>query len=212
MRVVVVGKSDLQTDLLLGLIRRDITRECRLLANQGLPVKADDQTLYIFDMAAVDMTACAGWLSFAKDNLLIKAVLINVNDDGNLAKLTALPGVCGIFLKDAHGDQFTRGLKAVIDGEYWLPRRILCQHLENTRTPQHVNGVSNGIHLSPKERQILALLTQGCSNDSIADRLAISPHTVKTHFYNLYKKLKVRNRVQAATWAQEHRQALEADS
>lgn len=211
MKVVVVGKSDLQTDLLMGLIRRDITRECRLLANQGLPSRADHQTLYIFDLAAVEPTACAGWLSFAKDAIDVKAVLINVNDDADLARLAALPGVYGIFLKDAHGDQFSRGLKAVLDGEYWLPRKVLCQHLENTRAPQHVNGASNGVHLSPKERQILALLTQGCSNEIIADKLAISPHTVKTHFYNLYKKLKVRNRVQAATWAQEHRHALEAD-
>lgn len=207
MKLVVVSKINLQTELLLSLIRRDVSRDCRLLT-QGLPVKADPNTLYIFDMTAIDTATCASWLSFAQEDVNVRAVFINLPDDADVTRLVALPGIVGLFEQNTLSEHFINGLKGILNGSYWLTREVLCRHLENTRTPLHKNDSVNGIHLSPKERQILLLLTRGFSNDDIAQQLTISPHTVKTHFSNLYKKLNVRNRVQAATWAQNHPQTL----
>ena len=55
--------------------------------------------------------------------------------------------------------------------------------------------------LTPREKQILTMIAVGASNDEIADNLCISPHTVKTHLYNIYNKIRVPNRIQAALWA-----------
>lgn len=54
---------------------------------------------------------------------------------------------------------------------------------------------------TPREVQILALIAQGCTNDEIADELVISRSTVKTHINNVYRKLEVRNRVEAVARA-----------
>jgi LuxR family maltose regulon positive regulatory protein len=56
--------------------------------------------------------------------------------------------------------------------------------------------------LSPREREILALLVERNSNKEIADRLYIAPSTVKSHTLNLYRKLEVTNRRQAVARAQ----------
>lgn len=209
MKVIIVGKPDLQTDLLLGLIRQDITPDCCLLGEDDLTLPVDARTLYVLDLAVLEPSACAAALNVLNPRGQLRAAIINVGSTTSQTLLAALPGVRGLFAKHAGAEEFIRGIKAIMAGEYWLPRHVLCAHLEQTRQLRSAQAVESHIKLSPKERQILTLLTQGCSNDAIAHRLAISPHTVKTHFYNLYRKLQVSNRVQAATWAQQNSAALE---
>jgi DNA-binding CsgD family transcriptional regulator len=55
--------------------------------------------------------------------------------------------------------------------------------------------------LTPREKEILALVSAGAKNEQIAEALHISPNTVKTHIYNIFKKIDVPNRLQAALWA-----------
>jgi DNA-binding NarL/FixJ family response regulator len=57
-------------------------------------------------------------------------------------------------------------------------------------------------NLSPREREVLALLAGGSTNREIAERLYLSPHTVKDHTSSLYKKLQVRNRAEAVQRAE----------
>ena len=59
----------------------------------------------------------------------------------------------------------------------------------------------NERQLSRRETEILQLVITGISNKDIAEKLFISIHTVKTHLYNIYKTLKIRNRVEAVAWA-----------
>ncbi|SMC51074.1 PilZ domain-containing protein [Desulfocicer vacuolatum DSM 3385] len=65
-------------------------------------------------------------------------------------------------------------------------------------------AVSHNVHLTPREREILEKIVQGASNRDIADGLYISPHTVKTHLHNIFQKINVSGRLQAALWAAKH--------
>jgi DNA-binding NarL/FixJ family response regulator len=61
-----------------------------------------------------------------------------------------------------------------------------------------------GIPLTPREIQVLRLITMGLANQEIADALKISVETVKEHVQNLLRKLSVNDRTQAAVWALRH--------
>ena len=55
--------------------------------------------------------------------------------------------------------------------------------------------------LSPREVEILSMVAIGFSNQQVADQFRISHHTVKRHLYNIFKKINVPNRLQAALWS-----------
>ena len=55
--------------------------------------------------------------------------------------------------------------------------------------------------LSGREKEVLRFVAVGLGNDEIANKLNLSPHTVKTHLYHIYKKIGVTNRLQATLWA-----------
>lgn len=86
-----------------------------------------------------------------------------------------------------------RALDTVLDGQVWASRRVLTKCL---RQPEEEPG-RNGHDLTKREEELVGLLGLGLTNSSIAERLRISPKTVKGHLTNIYRKLDVDNRLQA---------------
>lgn len=112
-------------------------------------------------------------------------------------------GVRGIVYENQDADFYPKAVHAVLDGELWYPRKVLEEHLiaENVQPLMHKEEI---LMLTLREREILGLLASGISNQDIAKKLCISPHTVKTHAYNIYKKINVSNRLHAALWLYEN--------
>ncbi|MBT8764289.1 response regulator transcription factor [Desulfohalobiaceae bacterium Ax17] len=95
-----------------------------------------------------------------------------------------------------------KGISAILKGEWWYSREILWKCLLEPKTSADETLVNYG--LSSREKQILSMLAHGASNKDIADYLGISLNTVKTHIYNIYNKINVSNRYQAAQWVARH--------
>jgi DNA-binding NarL/FixJ family response regulator len=69
--------------------------------------------------------------------------------------------------------------------------------------PLQDSGYKHGFpaDLTPREVEVLALIATGMTNTEIAESLFISPHTVKNHVTNIYRKIDVEDRTQIALWA-----------
>ena len=80
-------------------------------------------------------------------------------------------------------------------------RRSNWQKDVNTKTEKSLNKSVNIELLTPKEKEVLALVAKGASNQEIADKLCVRDVTVKTHLNSVFKKLKVTNRTQAVLLA-----------
>ena len=94
-------------------------------------------------------------------------------------------------------NRLVQAIKAVATGATWLDPEI-------SRILFHAPPVARAVdapRISPRERQILKLLTDGYTNEEIADRLSCASATVKTHLLHLFRKLGVRDRVSAAVMA-----------
>lgn len=120
-------------------------------------------------------------------------------DHTNMPEMIDL-GVRGFFFENDQADFILKGICALKNGELWVARGVLmeyaCQKPNKTRAQKKVVNL-----LTKRETQVLQLLASGATNAEISSTLFISPHTVKTHVYNILKKLGVQNRLQAALWA-----------
>lgn len=78
-----------------------------------------------------------------------------------------------------------------------------CKDIGEAGKSLQDSGYKHGfpVGLTPREVEVLALIATGMTNTEIAECLFISPHTVKNHVTNIYKKLKVEDRTQIALWA-----------
>lgn len=102
----------------------------------------------------------------------------------------------GVIYQDAPVEHLTRCLNTVRNDDYWLPRKIMAQMLSNIQ-PKKLILQENQENLTKREIQIFNMLIKGASNLEISEELFISECTVKTHIYNIYKKIKVSNRKEA---------------
>ena len=84
-----------------------------------------------------------------------------------------------------------------------MPRHLLCELVEYYRQGNSYL-LRNDTLLTAREQEIIRYLMTGASNVEIADSLFVSEHTVKSHLYNVFKKLNVKNRIQAVSWAKEY--------
>ncbi len=112
--------------------------------------------------------------------------------------------VRGFFYVHDKMDIFLKGIQSIFSGEIWISRQILLDFVMNSTGEIPQETQKNSVELTQREQQILSLVSVGVSNEDISDRLCISLNTVKTHMYNIFKKIDVSNRLQAALWAARH--------
>ena len=112
-------------------------------------------------------------------------------------------GVRGIFYNDDPLANLAKGVPAILNGELWFSRKDLMKCILDSNSDNQM-AMELKAMLTAREREILILIASGINNSEIADNLNISRNTVKTHLYNIYNKIKVPNRLQAALWAAKH--------
>lgn len=200
--MVIVGRRSMQNSLVAGVLDERLGCACQvrpLYQLNGLPVASGAMVLLDAEgmsIPDVDRHARAVLASGA-----CRIALMNV-EERDADALAYSPGVRGIFFRDTSQENLLKGLRAMLGGAYWLPRKVLEAHFERTRESRSASTLADP--LTRKETETLKLLVCGHCNGVIARRLGVSPHTVKTHLYNVFRKIRVTNRVQAVKWGMDH--------
>lgn len=102
-------------------------------------------------------------------------------------------GVEGYILKDAESDELMKAIRLIHNGGIYIHPSIMSE----------ANNIDNDDlkkELTCREIEILTLISRGYSNKEIAEKLFLSEKTVKNHVYNIFKKLDVKDRTQAAIY------------
>ncbi|WP_203901031.1 response regulator [Virgisporangium aliadipatigenens] len=113
-------------------------------------------------------------------------------------------GASGFLVKDTEPVDLLRGVRSIAAGEGLLSpgvtRRLIEEFALRSRAPQAPRSVDA---LTDREREVVALVGAGLSNDEIAERLVVSPATAKTHVSRAMTKLSARDRAQLVVYAYE---------
>ena len=113
-------------------------------------------------------------------------------------------GASGFLVKDTEPAELLAGVRAVARGDALLSpgvtRRLIAEFAAHVRTPRPLPELRM---LTEREREVMALVAEGLSNDEIAERLVVSPATAKTHVSRTMVKLHARDRAQLVVFAYE---------
>ncbi|WP_413116856.1 response regulator [Streptomyces sp. CY1] len=113
-------------------------------------------------------------------------------------------GASGFLVKDTEPEELLRAVRAVVGGDALLSpgvtRRLIAEFAARSREPAPAAALAE---LTEREREVMALVGMGLSNQEIARRLVVSPLTAKTHVSRTMVKLGVRDRAQLVVLAYE---------
>jgi two-component system, NarL family, response regulator NreC len=113
-------------------------------------------------------------------------------------------GAKAYILKDSPPDELTRAIREVSSGRRYLSSPLTERAIAAYTQKAEVKLIDPYEQLTTREREILQLAAQGCTNSEIASRLYISPRTVETHRTNLMRKLGLHNHTQLIQFAIQH--------
>lgn len=128
-----------------------------------------------------------------------KIIMLTIHDDREYLYETIKIGANGYVLKDADSDTLIKAIFDVFKGKSYIQPSI-SELLVNEINPSGSKSIESKQidSLTRREYEVLVLIAEGLNNREIAERLFISEKTVKNHVSNIFKKIGVSDRVQAA--------------
>jgi DNA-binding NarL/FixJ family response regulator len=208
--IYIVGPIKLQNSLLASFLEQETGIKCHIVEkfnrlDTNAEVEQNQSRLILWDCFGKNLHTCLLEYEAHQDKISLQdfTALYNLSSGLGIEKQFLQKGVHGFFYDHDTEEIFAKGISAIFDGELWIPRRIMAEYIMSKKKTNPYQK-RQPVNLTPREIDILSLVASGATNTEIAEELYISPCTVKTHLYNIYKKINVPNRLQATLWAAEN--------
>ncbi len=134
-----------------------------------------------------------------------QVIMLTVSEDAEDLMEALRAGARGYLLKNIETDFLLDSIRRAANGESVMSSQMAGKLADAMRAPQ--KGIANEASLeklTPREREIIVMLSRGVSNKEIARTLDLAESTVKIHVQGILRKLNLASRVQAAVYAVEH--------
>lgn len=208
-KIFIIGPLTLQNEFLLYVIRKEIEAEGSIYdreLNSFVTSHGDDEgdesrkKLILIDTEDQSFEEILKSIAINRNFNKCYIALFNLKEDAGVEKKALSRNIRGFFYKDDHFEIFLKGIRAILAGEIWISRAILLKCVFEGFSDKKAS-IEEKTALTPREIEILTMVSMGSTNEEIAGKMYISTNTVKTHLYNIFKKINVGNRLQAALWA-----------
>ena len=181
----------------------EIVAECADGNAALLAVEQYAPDVLIVDLRMPELTGLEVLKHLQDRGSVTPAVLLagNISDDEVVEAMRC--GVKGVVLKEMAPSLLVACIRKVAAGGTWLEKEAVGRAMERLLRDATSRAKVRDI-LTPRETEIVRMVTSGLSNRAIGEKLFISEGTVKTHLHSVYEKLGLKSRLQLARYAQEH--------
>jgi two-component system NarL family response regulator len=132
-----------------------------------------------------------------------KVLILSAYDDDEEVSAALIAGASGYVLKTVSGDRLADNIRSVFRGEVLLAPSVAAKIVQQlSRMQSESDRREEALHaLTPREKEVFFLASQGLKNAEIADELYLSEKTIKTHLRNIYNKLDLASKAELRLFA-----------
>lgn len=131
----------------------------------------------------------------------VKVIMLTIHEDSEYLIKTINIGAEGYVLKDADVSSLVKAIRNVVAGEAYIHPTLSSVLVKAYQRKEIRKEPYDEVALTKREFEVICLISRGFNNKEIANELFISEKTVKNHVSNIFKKIKVNDRTQAALYA-----------
>ena len=208
MRVLLVDDHKLVVEMLADALDQAENVEVVGTAANGAEgvqiAKREKPDIVLMDVEMEEMGGIEATKQIAQALPETRVVMLTANDDQATVLEAIESGAVGYLTKDrALVDDVVETVRRAHQGEIMLPPALIGRLVTSlaARRREQIERRALAEALTPREREILHLIAEGADNKTIADRLVVSPHTVRTHVQNVLAKLGAHSKLEALTIA-----------
>lgn len=197
-KVYLITNCSLQSQLLLNYLKHKSDVPVIFLdINQPFTLHINEESIVLYDVQASSRRASKRWSeSFNRSKSCFHGHLINCPKSLSVYEKISWPFFESMIYRDCPTESLLNLISKIDKTVPGMNKRYLSKKALNTS--EYAPRIKD---LTEREYEILTELCKGGSNLQIANNFFISEHTVRTHIYNIFKKIAVTNRTQAANWA-----------
>jgi DNA-binding NarL/FixJ family response regulator len=168
-------------------------REALEVARKELP------DIVLMDVKMPDMDGLEATRKIKEERPRTAVIMLTMHDNPTYLRDAVRAGAAGYLLKDVSKDELVDAVRQVATGGAFIESQMLKGMLSEMKPSGQTAPAAK--NLTKREREILSLVAEGMSNREIAEKLVLSPETVKSHVAAILEKLNVSDRTQAAIYA-----------
>lgn len=207
-QVIIVDDHPMVREGLRGMLATD--RAIQVVGEATTGVEAVELVgrispdVVLMDIRMPDMDGLAATRQIKQEHPEVSVIMVTMYDNPDYLFQAVSAGAAGYVLKDVSRFELLQTIRTVMSGGSFLNSDLMTQCLQRLAShgrPAGQEAAGAPERLTPREMDVLKLVTEGLSNKEIAARLIVSVATVKTHVEHIIQKLQVSDRTQAAVAA-----------
>ncbi|HOR85397.1 MAG TPA: response regulator transcription factor [Bacillota bacterium] len=163
-------------------------------------VKELKPDVLLLDINMPTMNGIKALKKLKEEGIDTRVVILTIHEDREYLLETMQIGASGYILKDSDSASFFKAIRDAYNGESYIQPKLAADLIREFNKPK-LARVKNENELTQREYEVITLIADGMNNKDIADKLFISEKTVKNHVSNIFRKINVSDRTQAAIYA-----------